>query len=97
MKERFYVYILSSLHNRVPYIGITSDLVKRVYEHKSRLVEGFTKKYNVDRLVYYEVYDDVEEAIKRERNMKEWQRNWKVKRIEKMNPGWNDLYEEICA
>ena len=97
MKENFYVYIVSSFQNRVLYTGMTSNLPKRIWEHKNKVADGFTKKYNVDRLVYFEVYDSVEEAIKRERNMKEWKRDWKIKRIEKMNPEWDDLYEKICA
>ncbi len=92
MKEYFYVYILASLHNRVLYIGMTSDLLKRIWEHKSRIIEGFTKRYNVDRLVYYEVYDNAEAAIKRERGLKEWKRDWKIQLIEKNNKDWNDLY-----
>lgn len=95
MKEHFYVYILSSYQNRVLYIGCTSDLQKRIWQHKEKQIEGFTKKYNVTRLVYYEVYDEAESALKRERNMKEWKREWKIKRIEAMNPEWKDLYEEL--
>ena len=97
MKENFYVYILSSLHNRVLYIGMTSDIRKRVWEHKERVIEGFTARYNVDRLVHFEIFDDAENAIKRERAMKEWKRGWKVELIEENNPEWRDLYEEICA
>lgn len=97
MKQHFYIYILSSLHNRVLYIGLTSDLQKRIWEHKNKIIKGFTQKYNVDRLVYYEVYDDAENAIKRERNMKEWKREWKIELIEKKNPEWKDLYDQICA
>lgn len=96
MEQKFYVYILSSFHNRVLYIGMTSDLPKRVWEHKNKVIKGFTDKYNVNRLVYYEVYDDAESAIKRERNMKEWKRDWKIELIEKQNPEWLDLFEQIC-
>ena len=96
MKERFYVYITASLHNRVLYIGMTSDLVKRIWEHKNKVVKGFSSRYNVDRLVYYEVYDNAEAAVKRERNLKEWKREWKVRLIEEENAGWTDLYETIC-
>mgnify|MGYP000922366188 FL=1 len=96
MEKKFYVYILSSFQNKVLYIGVTSDLIKRVWEHKNKLVEGFTKKYNVDRLVYYEIYESAERAITREKNMKEWKREWKIKRIEALNPEWNDLYEALC-
>lgn len=97
MKEQFYVYILSSMHNKVLYIGITSDLIKRVWEHKSRIHKGFTSRYNVDRLVYYEVYSDPENAISREKVMKKWNRDWKIELIEKENPDWVDLYDRISA
>lgn len=97
MKEYFYIYILASLHNRVLYIGLTTDLRKRVWEHKNGVIKGFTKKYNVNRLVYYEVHDNAEAGTKRERNMKEWKRQWKIELIEKDNSEWIDLYEEICA
>lgn len=95
MKENFYVYILASLHNRVLYIGVTSDLQKRIWEHKEKIIKGFTSQYNVDRLVHFEIYGDAETAIKRERNMKEWKREWKVNLIEKDNPEWIDLYDQI--
>lgn len=78
------------------YIGVTSDLLKRVWEHKSDVTEGFTKKYNLHKLVWYEVFDDIENAIIKEKQMKEWQREWKVKRIVEFNPEWSDLYESIC-
>lgn len=97
MKEKFYVYITASLHNRVLYIGVTSDLTKRIWEHKNKVVKGFSDRYNVDRLVYFEIFDDAQNAIKREKNMKEWKRQWKTDLIEKENPEWNDLYEKICA
>ena len=77
------------------YIGVTGDLVKRVYEHKQNEVEGFTKQYNVHNLVHYEIYKDVNEAILREKQMKKWNRQWKINLIEENNPGWNDLYKEI--
>lgn len=97
MKESFYVYILSSLHNRVLYIGMTSDLRRRVWEHKERVIKGFTAQYNVDRLVHFEEFNDAENAIKRERAMKEWKRDWKVDLIQERNPEWRDLYKDICA
>lgn len=78
------------------YTGVTSDLAKRVYEHKLRLVEGFTKKYNVHRLVWYEAHDSAESAIIREKQIKKWKRAWKLRLIEEENPEWNDLYERIC-
>lgn len=94
-KEHFYVYILSSFHNRVLYVGVTSDLKKRVWHHKEKIIKGFTSKYNVDRLVFYEVHNTAESAITREKNIKNWKREWKVKRIENMNPNWDDLYEKF--
>ncbi len=96
-KEQFYVYMLASFHNRVLYTGVTSDLIKRVYEHKIKAVPGFTKMYNVDRLVWYEIHDHPEAAIKREKQIKRWRREWKIQMIEKMNPEWDDLYQDICA
>lgn len=95
LKEYFYVYMLSSLHNKVLYVGVTSDLQKRIWEHKEKIIKGFTSKYNIDRLVYFEVYDDAESAITREKNIKNWKRDWKIKRIENMNPDWEDLYETL--
>lgn len=95
-KESYYVYILTNYTNNVLYIGMTSNLPKRIWEHKQKLVKGFTQKYNVNKLVYFEMFQDPKEATKRERNMKEWQREWKIKRINDMNPNWTDLYEDIC-
>jgi putative endonuclease len=86
------VYLLSSQRNGTLYIGVTSDLVKRVWEHKQGLVEGFTKKYGVHDLVWYEQYEDMLTAIAREKTLKEWKRAWKLELIEKMNPEWKDLY-----
>lgn len=77
------------------YIGVTSNLVKRVYEHKEKFVEGFAKTYDVDRLVYYEVYDDIRLAIEREKQLKKWKRDWKIALIERDNPLWADLYQGI--
>lgn len=91
----YYVYILASKRNGTLYIGVTSNLIKRVYEHKNNLVEGFTKRYQVHHLVYYEIYEDVRDAILREKRMKKWNRRWKIELIEKMNPEWKDLYAEI--
>ncbi|MEE8328459.1 MAG: GIY-YIG nuclease family protein [Thermodesulfovibrionia bacterium] len=78
------------------YAGVTSDLIKRVYEHKHNMVEGFTLKYNIHHLVWYEVYESAESAFPREKQIKKWKRAWKLKLIEKDNPQWNDLYESIC-
>lgn len=95
-KESFYVYILASKRYGTLYIGMTSDLIKRVWEQKNGIIEGFTKKYNVHQLVYYERHERAETAIKRERNMKEWKRAWKIKLIEKDNPNWWDLYPSLA-
>ncbi len=94
--KRFYVYILCSKRNGTLYTGVTSDIVKRVYEHKNGLVEGFTKKYNVHHLVWYEIHESAESAIVREKQIKKWERAWKLKIIEKENPQWIDLYKSIC-
>jgi putative endonuclease len=90
-----YVYILASAPNGVLYVGVTNDLVRRVYEHRNGLVAGFTKKYSVKRLVYFERYDDIRTAIQRERNLKHWSRKWKVRLILQDNPEWTDLYDSI--
>jgi len=92
----YYIYILASKKNGTLYIGITSDLIKRVYEHKHGLIEGFTKKYNAHKLVYYETTQDIRNAIKREKQLKAWKRQWKIELIEKQNPKWNDLYYKIA-
>ncbi len=94
--RNFYVYILSSKRKGALYTGITSDLVKRVYEHKNNPVNGFTKKYNVHSLVWYEIHESVESAMIREKRIKKWKRPWKLELIEQNNPGWTDLYESIC-
>lgn len=91
------VYILASKRNGTLYIGVTSDLIKRVWEHKSDLVEGFTKQYRVHQLVYYEEHQDMLAAITREKQLKKWNRAWKIELIEKHNPGWRDLWEEISG
>ena len=78
------------------YIGVTNDLIRRVYEHKNKLIKGFTSKYGLDRLVYYEVYEDEITAITREKALKDWERKWKIELIEQTNPGWEDLYAEIA-
>lgn len=89
------VYILASKRNGTLYIGVTSDLKKRVWEHKNDLVEGFTKRYGVHGLVYYELYEDIVSAIRREKQLKKWNRAWKQELIERQNPGWRDLWEVI--
>jgi putative endonuclease len=94
-KNHYYVYILASKRNGTLYIGVTSDLIKRVHEHKSDLVAGFTKKHGVHHLVYYETVDDVDSALAREEQLKKWNRAWKVELIEKVNHDWRDLYSDL--
>ena len=89
------VYILASKRNGTLYVGVTSDPVKRIWEHKNDVVDGFTKKYGIHLLVYYELTPDVNSAIKREKQLKKWRRKWKLELIEKMNPNWNDLYQNL--
>jgi len=96
MKEKtYFVYILASKKNGTLYIGVTSDLVKRIYQHRNNLVAGFTKKYSVHNLVYFEQTSNVMSAIEREKNLKSWKRGWKLELIEKDNPNWDDLYSKI--
>jgi putative endonuclease len=92
----YYVYILASRIGGTLYIGVTDDLVRRVGEHKLKLVESFTEKYDIVKLVHFEQFDDAENAIKREKRLKKWPRAWKISLIEKDNPDWNDLYPEIA-
>lgn len=92
-----YVYILASTRNGTLYIGVTSDLAKRIYQHKHDLVEGFTRKYRVHNLVYFEIFAEIADAICRETAIKRWKREWKIALIEKSNPDWRDLYEEVMA
>ena len=94
--KTFYVYLLCSKRNGTLYTGVTSDLAKRIYEHRNNLVDGFTKKYNVHRLVWYEIHESAESAITREKQIKKWKRAWKLKLIEQTNPKWIDLYDNIC-
>jgi len=89
----YYVYILCSQRNGTLYIGVTNDLTRRIYEHKTKIVKGFTEKYGVDKLVYMEEYDDVNDAIHREKCLKKWNRSWKIRLIEEVNPEWKDLSE----
>jgi len=89
------VYILASKRNGTVYVGVTSNLTKRVWEHKNNLVAGFTQKYGVHRLVWYEVHDEMESAITREKQLKRWNRAWKIDLIEETNKDWTDLYESI--
>ena len=89
------VYLLASRRNGTLYTGVTSDLVKRVWEHKNNVAEGFTKRYGVHRLVWYELYSNIESAIAREKAIKEWKRQWKLELIKSLNPDWRDLFEEL--
>ena len=92
----YYVYILASRRDGAIYVGITNDLVRRIYEHRTKAVPGFTSKYNITLLVWFESYDDPISAITREKELKKWKRSWKVQLIEAENPKWSDLYETIC-
>ncbi len=92
---KYYVYVLASARNGTLYIGFTNDLIRRVYEHKNGLVNGFSKKHKLHLLVYYEEFSSVEDAIVREKRLKKWHRKWKIDLIEKLNPEWKDLYDEL--
>ena len=91
----YYVYILTNRKNGTLYIGVTNNLIKRVFEHKNKVFKGFTEKYDINKLIYYECYDNVEYAIQREKRMKKWNRNWKIELIEKNNKEWKDLYLDL--
>ena len=95
MEKQPCVYLLASKRNGTLYVGVTSNLVKRVWEHKQHVVEGFTKEYDVTHLVWYECHESMVSAIEKEKVIKNWKRHWKLKEIEKLNPEWNDLYNEI--
>lgn len=95
MEHQYYIYILSNQNNSVLYVGITNDLVRRIYEHKNKLCQGFTKKYNVDKLVYYEMCSDALSAITREKQLKSGSRKKKILLVESMNIEWEDLYSAI--
>ena len=94
-KKSFYIYILTNKSNKVLYIGVTNNLPRRIYEHKHKLAEGFTNKYNVNKLVYYEIFEDAYNAISREKQLKGWLRRKKFELISSFNPIWKDLYEDI--
>ncbi len=96
MHTESYVYLLANKHNNVLYTGVTNDLIRRVYEHKNKLVDGFTQKYNVDRLVYFEVCGSIVVAIEREKQIKGWSRKKKQDLINTLNPEWDDLYRSLC-
>ena len=91
------VYILASKRNGTLYIGVTSDLVQRVWQHKNDVAEGFTKRYRIHTLVWYETHETMESAITREKALKEWRRAWKIALIEQDNPAWRDLYADVCC
>lgn len=95
MTKNYFVYILANKKNGTIYTGMTNDLKRRIYEHKNNLIKGFTEKYNVHNLVYYEETNDVNVAIEREKQIKKWNRKWKLELIEKKNFNWNDLYENL--
>jgi putative endonuclease len=97
MEKNFYVYILASRRNGTLYIGVTSNLIKRIWEHKNKLAEGFTEQYDVNKLVYYEHFLDIENAINREKRLKKYNRKWKTDLIEKANPDWKDLYRDLIS
>ena len=94
MNKQYYVYIITNKPRGTLYIGITNDIIRRMQEHKNKMVEGFSKKYSLDKLMYYESYADVKEAIGREKMLKEWKRVWKIELIEQNNPNWEDLIEK---
>ena len=93
--KNYYVYKLTNKPRGTLYIGMTNNLVRRGYEHRNGLADGFTKKYNLKMLVYFEVFNRVEDAILREKRLKKWNRQWKIDLIEKVNPNWDDLYEKL--
>ncbi len=95
MRRQYYVYILASKRNGTLYIGMTNNLARRVWEHREGSVEGFTKKYNINRLVYSETYDRPQDAIQREKRLKKWNRAWEIPIIESVNPDWEDQYETL--
>lgn len=95
MNKSYYVYILASDKKGTLYIGVTNDLVRRIYEHKNNLASSFSSKYDIHSLVYYETTSDINSALLREKQMKKWKRQWKINLIEKMNPEWDDLYEKL--
>jgi putative endonuclease len=96
MNKRFFVYVLSNRRRGVLYVGVTSDLIRRLFEHKAKLVPGFTKTYGIVMLVYYEEYSSILEARAREATLKRWRRAWKMELIDKVNPDWRDLAEELA-
>ncbi|MBN1805170.1 MAG: GIY-YIG nuclease family protein [Sedimentisphaerales bacterium] len=94
---QYFIYILASKKNGTLYIGVTNNLIKRISQHKDNLVEGFTKRYGIHTLVYYEIFRNIQDAITREKNIKKWKRKWKMELIEKSNPNWEDLYDTLST
>ena len=94
MNNQYYVYILTNYNETTFYIGVTNDLQRRVFEHKNKLIDGFSSKYNLTKLVYFEITEDIEVAIKREKQLKNWHRDWKINLIKENNPNFNDLSSE---
>ena len=92
--HQYYVYIITNTYDGVLYIGVTNDLERRMFEHKHKLVEGFSEKYNLDKLIYFERYQYINDAIKREKNLKKWKRDWKIKLIIEENPNWEDISKD---
>ena len=92
----YYVYLLASKKHGTLYLGVTRNLVRRVYQHRTKVLESFTSRYGVDKLVWFEIYDDAATAIAREKELKKWRRDWKIRLIEEQNPGWVDLYPGIA-
>ncbi len=93
--KNYYVYILTNISNKVLYVGVTNNLIRRIYEHKNKLIDGFTKKYNLYKLVYFEQINDVKSAINREKQLKGWIRKRKEELINSLNPDWEDLYDSL--
>ena len=94
-QKTFFVYILASKKNGTLYVGITNNLARRIYEHRNQLIDSFTKRYGISRLVHYESFENAAQAIQREKNIKKWPRKWKINLIQETNPQWHDLYEEL--
>ncbi|NPV19657.1 GIY-YIG nuclease family protein [Bradyrhizobium aeschynomenes] len=92
----YYVYLLASKKHGTLYLGVTNDLVRRVNEHRTKAAPGFTSRYDIGKLVWFETYDDPITAISREKELKKWRRDWKIRLIEEQNPNWDDLYPGIC-
>ncbi len=96
-RMNYFVYIIASRKDGAIYIGVSNNIIRRIYEHRNKLVPGFASKYNITRLVWFEMYDDPISAISREKELKKWKRSWKIQLIEAENPQWNDLYDLICT